>query len=79
MIYFSPPYMDRAHRIGQERPVTVYRLLTEWSVEERLYHRCLRRRGKGSKFSGKMAVREDGLEDQMSISLQLVSAKYTRS
>ncbi|CAD7961014.1 unnamed protein product [Amoebophrya sp. A120] len=32
--------MDRAHRIGQDRPVTVYRMLTEWTVEERLAHRC---------------------------------------
>ena len=32
--------MDRAYRMGQERPVTVYRLLTEWSVEERLAYRC---------------------------------------
>lgn len=27
---------DRAHRIGQERPVTVYRLVTSGSVEERV-------------------------------------------
>jgi SNF2 family DNA or RNA helicase len=25
---------DRAHRIGQERPVTVYRLITRDSIEE---------------------------------------------
>ena len=28
--------MDRAHRIGQLRPVTVYRLVTAGSVEERI-------------------------------------------
>ena len=28
--------MDRAHRIGQRRPVNVYRLITEHSVEERI-------------------------------------------
>lgn len=28
--------MDRAHRIGQRRPVNVYRLITEKSVEERI-------------------------------------------
>ncbi len=27
---------DRAHRIGQERPVTVYRLITKDSIEERI-------------------------------------------
>jgi SNF2 family DNA or RNA helicase len=29
---------DRAHRIGQERPVTIYRLIMQDSIEERILH-----------------------------------------
>ena len=29
---------DRAHRIGQERPVTIYRLIMQDSIEERIVH-----------------------------------------
>ncbi len=28
--------MGRAHRIGQQRPVTVYRLITAGTIEERI-------------------------------------------
>jgi SNF2 family DNA or RNA helicase len=35
---------DRAHRIGQTRPVTVYRLLTRGTVEERVRHMQERKR-----------------------------------
>ena len=29
---------DRAHRIGQERPVTIYRLIMQDSIEEQILH-----------------------------------------
>ncbi|CAN8068575.1 unnamed protein product [Agarophyton chilense] len=32
--------MDRAHRLGQERPVTVYRLITQGTIEERVLIRA---------------------------------------
>jgi len=32
--------MDRAHRLGQTRPVTVYRLITRNTVEEKILHRA---------------------------------------
>ena len=32
--------MDRAHRLGQTRPVSVYRLITENSIEERILERA---------------------------------------
>ena len=31
--------VDRSHRIGQRRTVTIYRLVHEWGVEERMVHR----------------------------------------
>jgi len=30
---------ERAWRIGQTRPVTVYRLITSGTIEEKVYHR----------------------------------------
>lgn len=30
---------ERAWRIGQEKPVTIYRLLTAGTIEEKIYHR----------------------------------------
>ena len=32
--------MDRAHRLGQTRQVTVYRLVTKGSIEERILQRA---------------------------------------
>jgi len=36
---------DRAHRIGQQRPVTVYRLVAQGSIEERIIELHARKRG----------------------------------
>lgn len=32
--------MDRAHRLGQTKQVTVYRLVTKGSIEERILQRA---------------------------------------
>ena len=32
--------IDRAHRIGQNRKVNVYRMFHEWGIEERMFHRA---------------------------------------
>jgi SNF2 family DNA or RNA helicase len=50
---------DRAHRIGQDKPVFVYKLLTEGTVEEKILALQEKKRkladsvyGKGKKESG---------------------------
>jgi SNF2 family DNA or RNA helicase len=61
---------DRAHRIGQTRPVTVYRLICEGTVEERMLALQARKReltgalqatAEGRAASG-MGLREEDLE-----------------
>jgi len=36
--WWNPAVEDRARRIGQERPVTIYRLIMQDSIEERIVH-----------------------------------------
>lgn len=55
---------DRAHRIGQLRPVTIYRLITRGTVEEKIVNMHRRKRNladsllTGSDLSGKMSAKE---------------------
>jgi len=55
---------DRAHRIGQRRPVTIYRLITRGTVEEKIVQMHRRKRNladsllTGSDLSGKMSAKE---------------------
>ncbi|MCK0437927.1 DEAD/DEAH box helicase [Gordonia alkaliphila] len=55
--------VDRAHRIGQERPVTVYRLVSAETIEERVIELQDRKRAlfdalidDGEQFSGKLSA-----------------------
>jgi hypothetical protein len=55
---------DRAHRIGQERPVTVYRLVTAGTIEERIVELHHRKRElsnsllEGAESAGKISQEE---------------------
>ena len=50
---------DRAHRIGQQRPVTIYRLVTKGSIEEKIVdlHRHKRDLADGLLEGGEMSAR----------------------
>lgn len=39
--FVCPQARERAWRIGQTRPVTIYRLLTAGTIEEKIYHRYI--------------------------------------
>jgi SNF2 family DNA or RNA helicase len=53
---------DRAHRIGQQRPVTIYRLVTTATIEEKIVELHQRKRHladsllEGSSSAGKISV-----------------------
>jgi len=55
---------DRAHRIGQERPVTVYRLLARNTIEEKIVALHQRKRNlagtllEGGDISGRISAQE---------------------
>ena len=55
---------DRAHRIGQTRPVTVYRLLTRGTVEEKVVRLQAKKRELAS------AIDEDGMGDAAGWSME---------
>ena len=55
---------DRAHRIGQTRPVTVYRLLTRGTVEEKVVRLQAKKRELAS------AIDEDGIGDAAGWSME---------
>jgi hypothetical protein len=49
---------ERAWRIGQRRPVTVYRLITSGTIEEKVYHRQIYKQFLTNKVRG--TVRPSG-------------------
>jgi len=56
--------VDRCHRIGQTKPVTVYRFVAEETVDERIYRRAVGKKEKTEALlesGGRKEFREEGL------------------
>ncbi len=68
--------MDRVHRIGQTRPVTVFRLVTHGTVEERIVQRA---RDKIYLMQRTMEARGEGASGDTSEEASAPSAKVTRA
>ncbi len=55
---------DRAHRLGQQRPVTIYRFITQGTIEQRITQLHASKRGladsllEGAEMSGKLSGKE---------------------
>ncbi len=55
---------DRAHRLGQQRPVTIYRLITQGTIEQRITQLHATKRDladslmEGTDMSGKLSAEE---------------------
>lgn len=59
---------DRAHRMGQTRPVTVYRLVTQGTVEQRVLTLHARKRQLADDFiSGAESAGTLGVDDLVSL------------
>ena len=59
---------DRAHRIGQTRPVTIYRLITQNTIEEKIVALHQHKRDLADKLlSGNEAVTKLSVDDMLNL------------
>ena len=64
---------ERAWRIGQKKEVTVYRLITSGTIEEKVYHRQIYKQFLTNKVGPCMHCRWSPLRDVCSMVLQAVT------